>query len=170
MENWQSHRLKRFNLLFVRVRRKGDEVAHDENDDDDNDDDDNDNDDDDAVRTSVSQDGVMTALCSEELFSALSICSSSRLSDDQLCGGRIRTIDSAGPAGSHTSRTSLWDAEFPIRPSILYNYFVTGECDKAVFFYSQRYNKTNTVFTLQFTLTNIFFPVCRFFSIFINTF
>jgi hypothetical protein len=28
----------------------------------------------------------------------------------------------------------------PIRPSILYNYFVTGEDNKTIFFYSQRYN------------------------------
>jgi hypothetical protein len=34
LENWHSDSLKRFKLLFLRVRRKRDEIADDEDDDD----------------------------------------------------------------------------------------------------------------------------------------
>ncbi len=55
VKKWHSNSLKKFNLLFLRVRRrKGDKIADDE--------------DDDAVKTSVSQDRVTAVLCAKELF------------------------------------------------------------------------------------------------------
>jgi hypothetical protein len=56
-------------------------------------------------------------------------------------GGGCKDMDGqhdtlGGPVRSHTSHwSSLWFPEFSIRLDILYNYFVTGEDDKAVFLF-----------------------------------
>jgi hypothetical protein len=67
-----------------------------------------------------------------------SIYSSSRISDGQPCGGGIwmvNTIHLASPAGSHASQPDL-TVGYRV---YYYNYFVTGEDNKAIFFYSQQY-------------------------------
>jgi hypothetical protein len=55
-------------------------------------------------------------------------------------GGRIwavNTTHSAVPAGLHTYELDLTTGyKVLIRPSFLYNYFVTGEDNKAVFLFS----------------------------------
>jgi hypothetical protein len=67
-------------------------------------------DDDDVVRTSVSQDRVTAALCTEELFlsTQYTVYRSPCISDGQPCGrGRIRMVNMrclVGPAGSYTSQ------------------------------------------------------------------
>jgi hypothetical protein len=55
LENWHSDSPKKVQLTLSQGKKKGDEVADDE-------------DDDDAVRTSVSQDQVTVTLCTDELF------------------------------------------------------------------------------------------------------
>ncbi len=83
MENWDSDSLKKVQLTLSQgKKKKGDEVA--------------DYKDNDAVRISVSQDRVTATLCTEELFSALSIYSYPCISDAQPCGGGVGREDTDG--------------------------------------------------------------------------
>jgi hypothetical protein len=92
--------------------KKGDDVTDDE--------------DDDAVRISVSQDQVTATLCTEELFL--------RAQSGQSWGGTVNTVHEAFPSGFHTSQLDLHTIyRISDKCDFSYNYFVTGEDNKADF-------------------------------------
>ncbi len=96
-------------------KKKGDDVAIDE--------------DDDAIRTSVSQDQVIAPLCTKELFLCSVFTALPTYQKLNHEGGRIwtvNTIHSAGPAGFPTSQldlTTVYKVSNTVRPGLcVYEY------------------------------------------------
>jgi hypothetical protein len=79
--------------------------------------------DDDMVRTSVSQDRVIATLCTKELF----LCTQYILLSP--CTKQVKRGEGEDLDGQHDTLGGL------IRLDILYNYFVTGDGNKAVFLF-----------------------------------